>query len=269
LAAHEDGLLGLQVHAAQELGSVDSKAHYASSPAGTTEQDFEEDYLAAVRLPGVASRGQLAFLAPLIVTRRVARGASEIGGGVGDVNLSGRYDFTDRGLPLYLPGIAALAGITLPTGRPPDAAGKPLATDATGIGAYQLNAGLAVEQSFDAWLLSLYGIVAKRTPRTAQGVHSALGTQWTVLAAVAYVFTGGSALAVALSYTGEGNATVDGVEQANTSRRIPLVAVTAVAPLSEHVRIQGGLSLNPPLSVVGKNEIVTGAATLTLVYALF
>jgi len=158
LALHEIALVGLQAKAATELGSFDAQGRYAGSPAGASELDFEQDLFGAVR---VLNRGQVAVLVPLDETRRTAQGLAEFGGGLGDINLNLRYDFTLAGASLVVPGIAALVGITFPTGRPPDAPDlRPLATGATGVGAYQVNLGLAVEQAFGPWLMNATGIVA-------------------------------------------------------------------------------------------------------------
>jgi hypothetical protein len=140
----------------------------------------------------------VALLVPVVQTYRRARGTSDFGGGFGDVNLSARYDFALAGESEVVPGIAALAGITFPAGRPAessDAANHPLAADATGIGAYQLNLGVALEQTAGPWLFGVTALYAKRTPRTVGAGKITLGAQWTVLAAAAYTFSNDEALA--------------------------------------------------------------------------
>ena len=266
---HEDALVALQARAAHAFGSFDRFGHYSTPQAGSTEQDFEQDAIGALRLPGVASRGQIALLVPLVETRRTARGAGEVGGGLGDVNFSARYDFLYAGQHRYVPGIGVLAGLTFPTGRPPEEAGRPLATAATGIGAFQGNVGLAVEQLFGSWLVTAYGIVAKRTARTADGVRTALGTQWTALVAVAYSLPRDCAIAASASYTGEGNADVRGQEVADSARRIPILGISGVVPLSDHFRFQGGFSGNPPIPDLGKNQLATIAFSITGLYAWY
>jgi hypothetical protein len=268
LAVHEDALVGLSARGAQVFGSFDSSGHYSTPPPGSSEQDFEQDVIGALRLP-VVDRAQLALLVPLVETRRTARGTSEFGGGLGDVNVSARYDFLYAGQERYIPGIGVLAGLTLPTGRAIEDATQPLATDATGVGAFQGNAGLALEQLWGAWLVTAYGIVAKRASRTVQGIRSTLGTQWTALVAVAYSLPHDYAIALSASYTGEGNAEVNGTELAGTSRRVPLLGVSGVVPISDHFRFQGGLSGNPPIPNLGKNSPAQLALTVTAVYAWY
>jgi hypothetical protein len=267
LAAWERALVGMQVKAGVNLGSYDSGGHYASSPSGASEQDFEEDLFAAYR---VLPRGQVALLVPIVETRRTALGASEIGGGFGDVNLSGRYDFTSAGDSQIVPGIAALAGVTFPTGTPPDAPSLgPLATGATGVGAFQVNAGLAVEQIFGPWLVNATLVLAQRTARTvgsgATSVHERLGAQWTALAAVAYVFKSEAALAMSASYTIEGDATIGGLDTSGTAHRLPTVTLSGVLPIADGWRAQGALYDNLPVSQLGLNQPAGAGLSLTLV----
>ena len=274
LAVHEDALVGLSVRAAHVFGSFDSEGHYSTPPAGTSEQNFEQDAIGALRMP-VVDRAQLAVLVPLVENRRSARGTSELGGGLGDVNVSARYDFLYAGQQRYVPGVGVLAGLTVPTGRAPESATQPLATDATGIGAFQGNAGVAVEQLFGAWLVTAYGLVAKRATRTVSGgsgapdIRTTLGTQWTALIAVAYSLPDDYAIAASASYTGEGNPEVNGVEVVGASRRVPIVGVSGVVPVTEHLRLQGGVSGNPPIPTLGKNQPATVGLTVTAVYAWY
>lgn len=177
---HEDALVGAQARVADGFGTFFRDGSYiaASSP----EWDFEQDLFGALRL---APRAQVALLVPVIQSFRRGRdvhGAiSDFGAGIGDVNLSGRYDFTLAGESNVVPGIAALAGFTVPTGRPPDAsdaASHPLAADSTGIGAWQFNLGVAFEQTTGPWLFGVTGLYAKRTSRTVGPSSVSLAAQW-------------------------------------------------------------------------------------------
>ncbi len=269
LAVHEDALVGLSVKAAQVFGSFDSGGHYSTPPPGSSEQNFEQDAIGALRMP-VLDHAQVALLVPLVENRRTARGVSEFGGGIGDINLSARYDFLYAGQQRYVPGIGVLAGVTFPTGHAPEDPGTtPLATNATGVGAFQGNGGIAVEQLFGAWLVTAYGLVAKRASRTVQGISTTLGTQWTALVSVAYSLPDDYAVAASVSYTGEGNAEVNGSEVSASSRRVPIVGISGVVPLSDHFRFQGGLSGNPPIPTLGKNQPAQLALTVTAVYAWY
>ncbi len=267
LALHETALVGLQAKIGAVPGSYDFRGTYVPSPPGAGEIDLEQDAFGAIR---VLKRGQVALLVPLVETWRSSLGRSEIGGGVGDINASARYDFTPAGASRTVPGLAALGGVTFPTGKPADATGiGALATGATGVGAYQLNFGIAVEQTFGAWLVNATGIIAGRTARSVgsgpSAVHEQLAPQWTLLAAVAYTFPNDWAAALSTSYAFEGDATVNGADAADTSHRLLTVSLFGVAPLTDVWQLQGALFGNPPIDQLGLNLTADVGASLTLV----
>jgi hypothetical protein len=267
LALHEDALVGLQARAGSVIGSYQLSGNYLPQRSGDTELDFEQDLFAALR---VLPRGQVALLAPLVETRRATPllGA-QLGGGIGDVNVSGRYDFVVAGESRVVPGIALLAGLTLPTGRPPESAAPPLLSNATGIGAFQLNAALALEQAFGSWLLDATGIVAKRTDHGGE----TLGTQVTLLAAGAYVFDNDAALALSAAYAFEGDASCTsgpacpsgGADVPNSAKSVTTLTLSGLWPVSDAWRLLGGVYVNPPVSSVGVNQPAVAGITYTLV----
>jgi hypothetical protein len=260
LEMHENALVGASLRVAGVLGSYDPGGRYLSSPAGDSELDFEQDLFAAAR---VLRRGQVALLVPLVETRRdVPFGGAHFGGGLGDVNASARYDFVAAGESAYVPGIAFLAGLTIPTGTTPEAATAPLAVDATGIGAWQLNVALALEQTYGPWLFNATGIVAKRTARYGQ----TLGTQVTLLAAGAYTFDDDIAVALSASYAFEGDAEASGgVDVPDSSKRLTVLTLSALAPLADTWRLLGAVFVEPPASWLGSNQPASSGLTLTLI----
>jgi hypothetical protein len=251
------------MHVATVLGSFDDGGRYTgAASSGTSEIDFEQDLFGAVRF---LRRGQVALLLPFVATRRSEQGPSELGGGLGDINASARYDLFLAGQSRVLPGVAVLAGVTAPTGTPPDKAHNKLATDATGVGAWQANGGVALEQIYGAWLFNVTELVAWRAPRTVQTVDESLGLQFVTLVGGAYSFRDESSVALFGSYTVEGQATVDGVPQQGSARRVALVALSGAHPLWRSWRLQGGLYVNPPLSGLGRNQTATYGLTFTLI----
>jgi hypothetical protein len=260
LEAHEDALVGAQIKAGAGVGSYDTGGRFVAPGAGDAEYDFEQDLLGAAR---VLRRGQLALLVPLVETeRRTPQDGSHFGGGIGDVNASIRYDFVLAGESAFVPGIALLAGVTFPTGKPPELASPPLAVDATGVGALQGNVALALEQTFGPWLVNLTGIVAERAPRFGER----LGTQVTLLAAGAYTFPNDIALALSGSYAFEGDATAsDGSDVPLSSRRLTVFTLSGLWPLTDAWRLVGGFFLEPPLDGFGSNQPANGGLTFTVI----
>src|SRR5262249_7457597 len=134
------------------------------------------------------SRGQLSALLPFVETWRRAPGASEGGGDLGDLQLAARVDFTLASPIVRIPGVALALGLTLPTGRPPETARHPLATDATGTGALQSSLSLSVEQMFGRVLLNVTGSLGWRSPRTVGDVREQQGLQLVGFGAASYTF---------------------------------------------------------------------------------
>jgi hypothetical protein len=271
LGLHEDLLVGLQVKVAGVPGAFDDvRGRYAPSPPGTSEVDLEQDLLTAVRL---LRRGQLALDVPIVETRRAVPGSAEFGGGLGDVNLSARWDFTLAGASRVVPGIAALAGITFPTGRAADAAHQPLATDATGIGAYQGTFGLALEQTFGPVYVGINGLLALRSPHSATTTGSAgttttttekLAPQGSVVVALAYVFRNDAVLGASAAFTAEGNATIDGSVSPNSGRRQTILSILGALPLTDTWRMQGSFFLTPPWTGVSFDQAASVGLSLVV-----
>jgi len=264
LGLHEEALVGLQLKAGDVLGSYDVAGRYVSQ-SDASELDLEQDLFAAARF---LRRGQVAVLVPLVETRRTSGSLTDFGGGVGDVNVSARYDFTLAGQSRFVPGFAALAGVTAPTGVPPDAPNLgPLAAGATGIGAWQGTLGVAVEQVFGPWLVGTSAYLAQRSARTvgsgAAAVHERLAPQWTVLAAIAYAWPSEISLALSASYQAEGDATINGADSPETARRLPTLTLGTVFPVTDTLRLQGSIFDNPPISGLGLNQTSAVGALLT------
>ena len=60
-----------------------------------------------------------------------------------------------------------------------------------------------------------------------------------------------------------------GVNQTNSARRVPIVGISGVAPVSDHFRFQGGFSANPPIPSLGKNQPATVGLSVTALYAWY
>jgi hypothetical protein len=260
LELHEDALVGVQLKAATVLGSYDPSGRYAASPAGDTEGDFEQDLFGAVRL---LRRGQVALLVPIVETQRKdTQDPARFGGGLGDVNLGARYDFVVAGESRYVPGVALLGGLTFPTGKAPDAFATPAQViDTTGVGVFQANAAVAAEQTFGPWLVNATGLLAVRTARSGEQ----LAPQVTLLAAVAYTLPSDAALALSASYTFEGEATLDGASLPASSRRVTVVTLSGLWPVTDAWRLLGGLYIDPPIDRLGSNQPAVGGLTLTVI----
>lgn len=261
LALHEDALVGLQLKASDLYGSFDGKRGFIGASAGATELDFEQDLAGSVR---VLRRGQLSAILPMVETYRSVPGLSEVGGDLGDLQLGARWDFTISGSSVTIPGIALAAGVTLPTGRAPDSASKPLATDATGTGAVQGSVALALEQTFGPWLVNVTGSVAWRSARTVGAVHEQQGLQFVTAAAGGYSFASGPVLALTLAYTAELDAKINGAALPASGRAATRIGVAGGLPLNDLWRLQGNVGIDLPIRYFGLNQPASAGLTLMI-----
>jgi hypothetical protein len=254
----------MRLRAADVVGAWSSDGAYTSSPSGSSEWDFEQDLIGAFRL---TTRAQIAALIPVVETYRRTPSLRELGGGLGDVNVSGRYDFALTGESYWLPGIAALLGITFPTGTSTESAHRPLATDATGVGAFQGNVGVALEKDAGRWLFGTSALFAQRAPRRVGGVTISKGAEWTLLASAAHTFEGNQSAGFQLSYTHESESAYGGETLQGSSQRFVTLTAAVTQPFGEEWRLQVSVFANPPLSDFGKGSLVSAGLAVTLVRA--
>ena len=266
LQLHEDFAIGFETHATVITGAFVG-TNYFSNPPGSNEVDLEEDLLATARF---LERGQVSLDVPGLATYRADTGISDFGGGLGDINLGARWDFITAAESLHLPGIAVLLGVTVPTGRPADApSASALAANATGIGAFQLNGGVALEKIFGRHLLAdLTGLVSQRLPRTVdiggQTIQETLGLQLFAIAAVGWAFDSGIGVALAGTFTGELDAVLNGARVPQSGRSLTTISLSGNLPLSDDWRLQGSLFDDPQISGLGANQPIGVGLTFTV-----
>lgn len=253
LAMHEDALVGVQVKGTAIAGSFDAERRFLGSPGDSAEANFEEDVALALR---VLRRGQVSALVPVLQSLRKVPGLVEGGGGLGDVQLAFRWDFTNAGGPLAVPGLALSAGAVFPTGRPPESSDKPLATDATGTGTFQGSLGMALEQSYRSWLVSLSGTLAIRGPRSVGRVHQQQGPALLAFAAGGYSFDNGALLALTASYSYEFETQIDGLRVPQSARAGTRLGLAGGWLLPRSFRVQGSVFGDVPLRFFGQNQPV-------------
>lgn len=250
LAEHENALVGLQLRGAYLHGSFDGARRFLTAPSGSVELDLEQDFLAAVR---VLDRGQLSLLLPMVETYRKVPGASEAGGDLGDLQLGARWDFTFAGRS-RVPGIALSAGLVAPTGRAPEAARKPLATDATGTGAAQLSTALALEQSFGSILVNVTGSMTWRSARTVGALREQQGMQLVASTAAAYLLPRGALVALTAAYSAELAPRLDGKPLPSGGRAATRLGLAGGYPFAEAWRMQATFYVDLPVRFLGWNQ---------------
>jgi hypothetical protein len=240
----------MRVQATDITGSFDSIGGFVSS-RGALEGDFEEDLIGTLR---VLRDGQVTVVAPIVETFRHASGISDGGGGFGDLQVSARYDATIAGASQRIPGIAVLASVILPTGRPLEQATHPLSADATGTGTVQGGLGFSLEQTFGKVLVNLTGSATFHSARAVQGVHTLLGPAFGVIGAVGYSFDAGPVAAITAGYTASLDTHLDSAAVPDSGRTQLRFGISTGYALNDAWRIQAGVFGDPPVAHFGQNQ---------------
>ncbi len=259
LAPTEDVLVGLQTRAMGNLGQWNARGDWQPLPSGSRELSNQTDLVAAARLKDWQFSARLPWIETL---RQTVRAGQAIGGGFGDVDAGIRYDFRLVRQGWQGLGVAAIVGLTVPTGRPVERAQAAQAVDATGTGAWQPRAGMAVEGLLGPWLTQVsLGITQ---PSTRQIADMAVRTGWqgAVGLAVARVWSRGISSAFSLGYLRAADTKVSGVAIADSGHDAYNVGVSLSTWLGDW-RVGMLASGTPPLSGVGHNQPVTAGMTLT------
>ena len=249
----ERASIGASLRFDSRLGSHRADARFAPIPAGDldTESRVELSWLVKP-----VSRLQLGLTIPALLNARRLGGFGGVGGGLGDIVFSGRYDLVPLGDPGAVPPIALTAAITLPTGRAAADARDPLAADATGLGAAELRPGFVVEKIFaDALSTTFAASVGLRTSfSTAGGDRVQLGPRYRLIAAAGPVFPSGLSLAAGLVHEGEPAPEVGGVVAQDASRRRTAALAFGAYDIHPRWTALASFELDLPISGLSKNE---------------
>lgn len=157
LHAAEGAAISLSLAGDELVGAWDRDGIHAGATGAAHQLRLD-----ASGLYRVAGPFSIGARVPLVVSSRSAGELEESGGGIGDVAASGRWDLVAPGGEGVWPGIGLGLSVLAPTGS--TGSGLLLA-DATGGGAWELQPGLSVEQSwFDGWSVTGVGSLAMRLP---------------------------------------------------------------------------------------------------------
>lgn len=264
LRTGENAIVGFVGSAAIVTGSFGRDRSFALPSPGSREIDLVERLFAAW---APWPRIEVSFTVPFVETSRRAGGIGEASAGIGDPRLATRFTLVRVGEDKIVPGVQLLTALTLPAGVPADGATKPLATDATGTGAFQFDNGIALEQSFGRFLFHFTGAIAWRSVRTIGGASSQLGPLASAFTALSYTFPNALSLAASLAYEASFDARQNGVAVSDSATAKTTVGFAASMPIARGVRLVAGLAWNPHVSELGKNELATFGGSLGLVYA--
>ncbi|HLV61385.1 MAG TPA: hypothetical protein VKY51_08305 [Fredinandcohnia sp.] len=240
LTLHEEALLGVDLRAVRTLGAFGDDASFRAARVEALQ--FEQSFVGTLRLGEAV---QVGAVLPLVGSFARTPRESGFGGGLGDVRLSARCDFTFAGASRTVPGIALLGGVAAPSGRPVEATDHPLGVEATGMGRWRSWLGAAVEQSHGWAFAQIAGAVIHDAPRDvgdrradarwgATGsvvLGASLPSEWTLAASALYEV------------------------EPRSPRRNVRFGLGVGHPLRDW-RLQGGVFTDAPFGGLGRNQTV-------------
>jgi hypothetical protein len=229
------------------------------APSGAFASTADGDVETTQELFGVvqaAGRAQVAVVLPFVETRRSAPGLVDWGGGVGDVRASGRVEILRGGVWRYVPGLSLLAGVTLPTGTPPEQAAGPLAAGATGTGTFAAAIGLELERRWERAFGTLAVSVAQRAPRAVGPIRQGFSPELSALASGGLVLSNDVALGAFVTGSREGAShdAMTGAAIAGSELALLTAGLGAVVPFEGGWRGQALLSADCPIAGLGRNR---------------
>jgi hypothetical protein len=262
LRTFEDRALGIQMRARSVMGAFGGTGSYATSTGDNREIGFEEVLFGAQRF---GSHLQVGLWAPFIQTARQAGGLSGWGGGLGDLAANARWDAVHAGTRGYWPGVAVLAALSVPTGRPLDESDDPLATSGTGTGSFEGSLGLAVEEVAGSGFVSLTGWVSKRSARTVAGVEQSFAPRVSALLAGGYTFGHDLTAGAFASWLRQSDARDPAGPIANSGLQLVTTGAALAVPFWQTWRLQATLFTDVPLTGWGRNQTVGYGGTVAII----
>lgn len=263
LAEEERWAAGLLLRATQLVGQSDASGRWNPVPPGNVEQGLEQAVAVAVRL---APGWQAAFQVPLVQTRRTVPGLEDVGGGLGDLRLSGRWDVVAPGELEHLPGVAVVAGATVPTGRAAEQAQQPMAADATGLGTGTVQAGAALEQTVGHVLWQLSGAWQHTFDRQVGAWRVSYGPQLLAQAAVGWAFDSGAGVVLTAGMRHDQPTALDGVELSGSGRTATTLGLAGGVPLMRGLRLNATVATPLPVDGLARAAMGTMAVGVNLLW---
>lgn len=265
LALHERALVGAQLLLGGGLGSFDGQGQYHGNPSGYYQIDTQFTAFGTAR---IVPRLQVSASIPLLVSFRGSQsGDHESGGGIGDLGTNLRYDVVRNREFRFLPGIGLIAGFTAPTGRAPESSQNDLGSDITGLGAWQLSAGIWLERSFEGWLVTGAGWVSFRPSRSIDSIDIQLAPQGSLLLALGYSLTDALGLSLSGTYFFEGNSTVNGTSSPASGRRQTRLSLGGSFSWNDSFRLLCTAFLDPPIDTLSQNSIPQLGLSTTFIWS--
>lgn len=262
LTNHERALVGAQVRLSETFGTYPVRGTFYS-------RNPEHDARVETGLFGTyrfLPRGQVSAFMPLETIRRRSVDGTDTRTSFGDLSVVGRYDFIRAG-ESWFPGVAVLLGTQMPTGKSSDEGTSNLAADVNGIGTWELNGGMSIEQTFGHLVLHVTVLAGYRLPNKVLGEDQHLGWRALYLGAVGWVFDNDVAMMGTVTHSSDGDATLAHQDAPDTGFRSTQLAFLVVNPITDTLRLRTSVFMDvPPL---GLNRPALGGTSISLAKTWF
>jgi hypothetical protein len=260
LGRDERAGVGLLLRGRDAYGAFAADGAFATTATGDVET-AQELFVAARPF----ARAQVAVAVPFVQTRRRAPGLSDWGGGLGDVRASAHVELLRAGERRFVPGVALLAGLALPTGTPPDAASGALAADATGTGSFEGSLGVELDQRFERIFATLAGTVGRRSARAIGAVRQSFGVRLAALASGGVTLANEASVGVFLAGSHQGAAhDADALVIDGSALALVTAGLGATSPIGAGWRAQASASFDCPVAGLGRNQPTSVGLGLSL-----
>jgi hypothetical protein len=253
LARSEQATIGFAARYQDLQGTWSAAEQWSTRGDASSDRELRLELRALVKL---RPELQIGAIVPFVATRRGGFDGSSTGGGIGDATALGRWDFVPVGGRGAWPGIAATLSVTAPNGRGPQQSRVDLQTDVTGLGAWEIRPGIAIEKSWwTGFTIFASSAVGLRVPhRDRDGSAIALGPRWTTVAAAGPSWTWGLGFLAGLLHEREVAPARDGLRLAGAGRARTAALLIASYEIDEHWQPFASVQWDLPIDRLGRNE---------------
>ncbi len=237
-----------------ETGTWDVGSVARGEPAGVRTDRVLVDIAVAYR---PVPRIELVAQGSASVSLADAPGVHLAGRALGDTFVRARWDVRDPDERLPWPGVGLVFGVRAPTGDVGADASALSDVAGTGLGAWELSAGVDLRRSLGSvWMLGVAVEGAARLPDESTGTDRLLGPRVTTALSLMYRPTDDLAVSLSVAEWWEGPTVLGGVNEPDSSLRRTTVSA-GLTTRTEALRWTAVVAADPGFNGFGTNGVTT------------
>ncbi len=266
LAMWEQAALGARLSLADTLGTWDAAGAFHPNSGGYHEDELRLEPYALLRL---APSLELSASLPAVATARGVGDAGGAGAALGDAQGSLRWQIADERAAGAWPTVAVIGSALFATGRRPEEARAPLATDATSRGAFGAGAALSADKTLGAFFAHADLGATAYMPFHVKGGVEALGPTAAAGVSAGAEVAGGVVVGGSAGIVWDAPYTLDGKVAEGSNALVVSAGALASWKVDPHWTLLVGLSSGVPLSHAGMNRPASASASAALRFGFF